>query len=446
MFLLKKIFQLREHTNPDAEKPFLDHLEDLRVMMTRVIITLLITTAASFIFRNELMSIIRKPIEEVWVTSQSETLKDLPVTISLDSWEKAKKAMNSTLGHTEEQRKSFYTYAGEGDEKFPFHAEAAYWYRSALAIEDESQRKIYLQTLPGITEEMQTQTLALLEKEPNADLDAHGKLVLMQSLKPTEGFVLSLKLALYAGVVLAFPFLLYFIMQFVLPGLHGNERKALWPALAVGFFLFLSGVCFAYFGVLPRVLLFFYEYSQDMTIKNEWRIGYYISFATQFTLIFGLAFELPVVVMTLVKLGILEFEMMKRTRSYAILAITVIAAVITPTPDALTLSLLAVPMILLYEICIWLAYFVGKKDRLREEEEEKERMESLLARESERATYQPEDDGPAYENEDEHKDYEDHVDHDHEIDDEHHETGAETEGDEQMDISDHLDDDEVEDR
>jgi len=138
--------------------------------------------------------------------------------------------------------------------------------------------------------------------------------------------------------------------------------------------------------------------------------------------------------------------MMKRTRSYAILAITVIAAVITPTPDALTLSLLAVPMILLYEICIWLAYFVGKKDRLREEEEEKERMESLLARESERATYQPEDDGPAYENEDEHKDYEDHVDHDHEIDDEHHETGAETEGDEQMDISDHLDDDEVEDR
>jgi hypothetical protein len=99
-----------------------------------------------------------------------------------------------------------------------------------------------------------------------------------------------------------------------------------------------------------------------------------------------------------------------------------------------------VPMILLYEICIWLAYFVGKKDRLREEEEEKERMERLLARESERATYQPEDDGPAYESEDAHED--EHG----EIGAEHDEIGAETEGDEQMDISDHLDDDEVEDR
>ena len=123
----------------------------------------------------------------------------------------------------------------------------------------------------------------------------------MQALKPTEGFMLSIKLAFFAGIVISFPFLLYFILQFVLPGMHDAERKALWPAMAIGFGLFLSGVFFSYYIVLPEVLEFFHEYSSDMMIENEWRIGYYISFATQFTLIFGLTFELPVLVMPLFK-------------------------------------------------------------------------------------------------------------------------------------------------
>lgn len=420
MYLLKKVFQLREKTNPDAEKPFLDHLEDLRVMMTRILLTLLITTSASFTFRNELMDVIRRPIEEVWVSTQSETLKKVPTKVSLETWERAKIAMHYTLGHSEEQRQHFFEHADRKDESLPFHAESAYWYRSALAIEDKTKdqehRKAYLENLPGLNEGMRKQVIALLDGAPDANLDSHGKLVLMQSLKPTEGFMLSFKLALYAGIVLAFPFLLYFILQFVVPGLHSSERKALWPALGIGFLLFLSGVLFAYYFVLPRVLLFFHDWSQSMTIANEWRIGYYISFATQFTLIFGLAFELPVVVMTLVKLGILEFQMMKRTRSYAILAIVVIAAVITPTPDIMTLSLLAVPMVILYEICIWLAYFIGKKERERQEAEDKERMERLLAREKERVSYDPD-----------------------EIDPDSHEAeeGPLTEGDEEMDISDY---------
>jgi hypothetical protein len=131
--------------------------------------------------------------------------------------------------------------------------------------------------------------------------------------------------------------------------------------MAIGFALFLVGVCFAYFVVLPKTLVFFHNFTDSMGIVNEWRIGYYISFATQFTLLFGLSFELPVVVMTLVKIGILNWEMMRHTRGYATLAIFVVAAVITPTPDAFTLCLLAIPMVLLYEICIWLAWWEYKK-------------------------------------------------------------------------------------
>ena len=177
----------------------------------------------------------------------------------------------------------------------------------------------------------------------------------------------------------------------------------------MAFFSFLTGVLFAYFVILPNVLDFFYNYSLEMGIQNDWRIGYYISFATQFVLIFGLAFELPVVVMTLVKLGILSYEMMRTTRSYAVLAIFVIAAIITPTPDALTLCLLAVPMYILYEICIWLSYFLEKKERALEEEEESARRARLLAAPGAASRANDEDE------DDEHDDI-DHDDFDHESD------------------------------
>ena len=151
--------------------------------------------------------------------------------------------------------------------------------------------------------------------------------------------------------------------------------------MAIGFGLFIGGVLFAYFLVLPKALFFFYEWSGNLGVSNEWRIGEYITFATQFTLLFGLSFELPVVVMVFVKLGLLTYETMSRTRTYAILAIYVAAAVITPTPDIMTLNLMALPMLLLYEICIWLAYFHGKKEReqaAQEEEEMRQRRQQWL--------------------------------------------------------------------
>ena len=200
----------------------------------------------------------------------------------------------------------------------------------------------------------------------------------MSSLNPSEAFMLSMKLAFFAGIVVAFPLLLLFILQFIMPGLHQHEKKAIYPALGVGFGLFLCGVLFSYLWVLPSVLEFFYSYGESMGIANEWRIGYYLSFATQFTLIFGVCFELPVVVWVLVKIGLLNYEIMSRTRGYAIVAIVIIAAVITPTPDGFTLCLLAVPMIVLYEISIWIAWYDARIKKKAEAMEEKERLERIL--------------------------------------------------------------------
>lgn len=377
MFVLKKLFKIRDNgrKSGESEKPFMEHLEDLRDVIVKIVITLLIATIGCYIFRGALIDILRSPMEKVWTNIQIEKLPD---TISPDLWEEAKTAAHTASGLNAEQQVHFY--AQFDNKKLRFYAQTATYYRAALLIEKDEEnkkRKAFVKNFPDIDQETKDLLLVLLEKQPSAALDAKGSVVYMQSLKPTETFMLAIKLSVFAGIIISFPFLLYFILQFVLPGLKENERKALWPALIIGFGLFLLGVFFCYFLVLPKALDFFFTYSGGMGVENEWRIGDYITFTTQFTLIFGLAFELPVVVMTLVKMGLLSYQTMSNTRSYAVLTIFLVGAIITPTGDALTLSLLAVPMCLLYEICIWLAYLNQKKELAAEAEEEAEIKEYM---------------------------------------------------------------------
>ncbi|WP_018969504.1 twin-arginine translocase subunit TatC [Rubritalea marina] len=370
MFLLNKAFQLRDKANKNEdEKPFLEHLEDLRITITRIVVVLLISTLACFTLKDKLMDLLRKPIVTVWEQSQAATL---PTSLTPEIWELAKRSAHHAETLNPEERAVYFSQFEE--EKLAFYASCTNYYRAALTLKDKDARLKFIQELPKLSDEQRTLLTTMLDKGKdealaNAKVDAKNNVVYMRSLKPTETFMLSLKLAFFAGIVVAFPLVLYFTLQFVLPGLKNEEKKALWPAMFVGFGLFLSGVFFCYYLVLPKALEFFYVYSNSMGVENEWRIGEYITFATQFTLIFGLAFELPVVVMTLVKLGLLDYDLMSRTRSYAIVSIFVIAAIITPTGDALTLSMLAVPMALLYECCIWFAYFTRNKE-LKEEEEE----------------------------------------------------------------------------
>jgi sec-independent protein translocase protein TatC len=378
MYLLKKVIQLRENSHPDHEKPFLEHLEDLRVMVTRVVITLVISMIVCFAFNKNLMEFFRQPVDQVLVTQLKATLPDdAPRPLTVESWGKARKVEHAAMNLTPEQREVFYRSLGDDD--LSFQAESISLLRAANALPEE-KRDAFVNSLGG-SDELKLQVKALLRTKPNTDSDAQGNLRMMSALRPTEGFMLSMKLSFVAGIVVSFPLLLLFILQFVLPGLHSNEKRVLWPAMAVGFGLFLTGAAFAYYMVLPRALLFFAEWSGNMGISNDWRIGEYISFATQFTLLFGASFELPVVVMVFVKLGLLSYETMSRTRSYAIVGIFVTAAVLTPTPDAMTLCLMAAPMIILYEICIWLAYFDSKKNRIKEEQEARESMERQIARE-----------------------------------------------------------------
>jgi sec-independent protein translocase protein TatC len=378
MYLLKKVIQLRENSHPDHEKPFLEHLEDLRIMITRIVITLLVSVIVCFTFQKQLMDVLRLPVEQVWIAQLEKKLpqkeSEAPKPLDVETWEKAKTMEHAAAGLDAAQREAFYQKL---DPETAFHARSVALLRAVLAL-PEDQRDGFLTDLDA-RGDMKKQVLALMKGGPSPEVDSRGNLRLMSALKPTETFMLSMKLSFFAGIVMAFPLLLMFVLQFVLPGLHQNEKRVLWPSMLVGFGLFLGGVLFAYFIVLPRALEFFYEWSGNLGVSNDWRIGEYISFATQFTLLFGLAFELPVVVMVLVKLGLLSYETMSNTRTYAVLAIFVTAAVLTPTPDAFTLTLMALPMLILYEICIWLAWFDRRKNRRGEEQEAREREEQRLA-------------------------------------------------------------------
>ena len=183
----------------------------------------------------------------------------------------------------------------------------------------------------------------------------------LRALGITDSITISFHLAFYAGIVLSFPLLLYFLAQFILPALTAVEKRFLFPAIGVSFGLFLIGVASCYFWLLPKTILFFFHDTQSLGWTPTWTVQEYYSFVTRFVLGFGLAFELPVVVLALVRFGLVTYAFMARTRPYAIVLIFVLATIITPTPDVLTLVAMSLPMCLLYESCIWIAWFMQRK-------------------------------------------------------------------------------------
>jgi sec-independent protein translocase protein TatC len=133
------------------------------------------------------------------------------------------------------------------------------------------------------------------------------------------------------------------------------------PAIAVSFALFLVGVVACYYWLLPKTVSFFFRDAQSLGWVPNWTVREYYSFVTRFTIGFGLAFELPIVVLALVRFGLLTYDFMRNTRPYAVVMIFIIAAIITPTPDILTLTAMGFPMYLLYESCIWIAWLMQRR-------------------------------------------------------------------------------------
>jgi sec-independent protein translocase protein TatC len=191
-------------------------------------------------------------------------------------------------------------------------------------------------------------------------VQARGRTLI--AIAPAELFMTYVKTALLAGFLGAMPVILYQGWMFVAPGLYPGERRFALPFVLSATLLFAAGCAFGYFAAFPPVFDYFLGLESD-AVQTAWTTQTVFSFMARLYLAFGLAFELPVVLVMLAIAGVIAPATLVRWRKYAILIMFVIAAIITP-PDAVSQILLALPLCLLYEASIWIAYLlVGRRER-----------------------------------------------------------------------------------
>jgi sec-independent protein translocase protein TatC len=178
-------------------------------------------------------------------------------------------------------------------------------------------------------------------------------------------FMVPVKVTALVGFMIALPFVLYQAWAFVAPGLYEHEKKLALPLIVASTVLFFLGVAFCYFFVFGKVFAFIHDFAPK-SITPAPDIEAYFSFVITMFLAFGITFEIPIVVIVLVRMGIVSVEKLREARPYVIVGAFVIAAVVTP-PDVLSQFMLAVPMCLLYEAGVFLARFVGVRPKAESE-------------------------------------------------------------------------------
>lgn len=186
-----------------------------------------------------------------------------------------------------------------------------------------------------------------------------------------EAFFIHMKIAFFASLLLTAPYTLFEIWRFISPGLYKKEKRAVIPFVFFSSLLFAGGVLFGYFIALPPAFRFFVSFSTDF-LKPMISFREYLSLTLKFLLAFGLSFEMPVFMFFLAKIGIVNSRMLSEQRRYAILIIFIAAAVLTPSPDAISQILMAGPLMILYEVSIVLTKFAGRKKAVPEDAENEE--------------------------------------------------------------------------
>ena len=188
-------------------------------------------------------------------------------------------------------------------------------------------------------------------------LPAGGKMIVTDV---TGSFFVPMKVTMLVAFIIALPVVMYQLWAFIAPGLYIHERKLILPLVVSSYSLFIIGMAFAYFLVFPTVFKFMASYNAPLGAEMSTDIDNYLSFAMTTFLAFGITFEVPVVVVVLVRMGMVPLAKLKEIRPYVIVGAFVISAIVTP-PDVLSQLLLAVPMTLLYELGLLVARFYVPK-------------------------------------------------------------------------------------
>jgi sec-independent protein translocase protein TatC len=309
-------------------KSFLEHLEDFRWVLVKVSVALGLAMLICLIGANYVMAVIKWPLTKAPI-SYSGTNQIVTVSVG-----------TNRLGNfqlSEAQQKSWDL----GTNRFV-----------AVTVEP-----ITLGTNHILGWEIDT--------NPATVSGAQRMQIELINLSPAGGFFVAIQVAFYGGLVLSAPFIFYFVISFVFPALKMREQKYVFRALFIGGGLFLVGVSFCYFALMPVALAASQKYSNWLGLgATQWRAEDYISFVCRFMLGMGLGFEMPVVILTLVKIGVLSYSTLSKARRYMIVINLVLGAVLT-TPEVVTQLLMFVPLQLLYEMTVWIAWYWDRQEKKR---------------------------------------------------------------------------------
>jgi sec-independent protein translocase protein TatC len=311
-------------------KSFLEHLEDLRWVLIKTGVAVLVAMLLCLIAGDRVVGILMRPLHRAKITYPGT---NQVVTVMMAT-----------------NRIGVYTLSAEQQQSFGFG----------------SNRFVVVQLEP-VT--IGTNQVLSFRRDNAADAKAIAERlhVDVSTLSPAGGFFVAFQVAFYGGVALASPFIFLFVAQFVFPALKMKEQKYIYRGLGFAIPLFAVGVSFCYFILMPVALGASQLYSRWLGFSaNIWRAEEYISFVSKFMLGMGLGFEMPVVILVLVKIGVLNYRILSKARRYMIVINLVLGALLT-TPEVLTQVLMAVPLQLLYEISVWVAWYWERKERKRAE-------------------------------------------------------------------------------
>ena len=170
----------------------------------------------------------------------------------------------------------------------------------------------------------------------------------------TQQFLIHMRVALWAGLLLVSPYIIYELFAFVAPGLYQLERRMAIRAVGGGYLLFMAGVALNYFIIFPITVRFLGDYQVSAEVTNQITLTSYIDIFLMMSLLLGIVFELPVLCWLLAKIGVLKADFMKHYRRHAVVVIVILGAIITPTGDPFTLALVSIPIYLLWELSIFI--------------------------------------------------------------------------------------------
>lgn len=345
----------------DSTMTFGEHLEVLRFHLIRALLGLAICVIFSLIFGEQLVRMIRQPIDSALRRASFATqvkvtddVKGYSLLGSVSDWFK-NQFWPQTLTAEEKEKLSKLETATPAEKQVVTFEIPAYELVAAL-------HNLIPQSIPEPAESLKEEPAVKLPVKSALFGElryAVDKIDQPVTLNVQEAFMTYMKVSFIAGLVIASPWIFYQLWLFVAAGLYPHERKYVHTYLPMSVGLFLGGVFFCFYAVLPVVLDFLLGFNSRMYITAQIRISEWISFAVMLPLMFGISFQLPLAMLFLAKINVFKVEHYIGQWKIAVLAISIISMVLTPTPDPATMMMMMVPLLMLYglgiALCQWSA-------------------------------------------------------------------------------------------